>query len=65
MFNIFYNKKTNYISKGTSDRLTQSPIEKCSELPTNQEAKVIDRQENEIRNLEIMAKQNPCLKWYM
>lgn len=65
MFNIFHNKKTNYISKGTSDKLTQSPVQKCAELPSSQEARAIDRQDKEIRNLKIMAKSNPCLKWYM
>lgn len=65
MFKIFHNTKNNYICKGTSDKLTQSPIEKCAELPSRQQAQVIDKQDSEIRNLQIMAKYNPCLKWYM
>lgn len=61
--NLFFHKNNRNIYKGTKE--SASPIREAHTLPTTQEAKNIDRQEMQIRQLEKQAKTDITTRFYM
>lgn len=60
---LFFNSSNRTIYKG--DKTAASPVEACRPLITDEEARLIDRQEARIRQLEQEAKNNASLRFYM
>ena len=63
MKNLFVNQNNRTIYRGT--KMSASVEKEMYTLPTHAQAKIIDRQERSIKNLNRESKTNPCLKWYM
>ena len=63
MKKLFFNKNNRNIYKGTKE--SASPIKEAYTLPTTQEARSIDREEYQIKQLEKKAKTDIMTRFYM
>ena len=61
--NLFFHENSRNIYKGTKE--CASPIKEAYSLPTTQEARSIDRQEAQIKQLEKQAKTDITVRFYM
>lgn len=61
--NLFFHKNNNNIYEGTKE--SASPIREAHTLPTQNDARSIDRQKAKIKQLEREAKNNRSIRFYM
>lgn len=61
--NLFFHKNNRNIYKGTKE--SASPIKEAYTLPTQTEARSIDKQEAQIKQLEKQAKTDMTTRFYM
>lgn len=61
--NLFFHKHNRNIYKGTKE--SASPIREAHALPTTQEARSIDKQEAQIKQLEKQAKTDISIRFYI
>lgn len=60
---LFFHKYNNNVYQGNKE--SASPIRETHALPTQAQARSIDRQESQIRRLEREAETNASLRFYM
>lgn len=61
--NLFFHKSNRNVYQGNNE--SASPVREAYTLPTQLEVRSIDRQEAQIRQLEIEARTNLSLRFYM